>query len=370
MSRPFPDHLFEREESRIINPHDRLCQPADAIPASSLRLEYHFVTSVPSNALFDETKDKFRAYYNRVVKSSDYGYNAPRKLREAMFDILNKGEILKEVIPTEQVLRCCVCDPLVEMICKMWNLKVVLEETVKRSMESTSTSSQALLPSTPQSSKTRQSISDCSHSDYTCYRLESTNKESIVVIIEAKLTANAAHVEAQAIGYFITLPSTESSKPALVLIVTQQWIKVILFPFVSQDKDLLVNAVAFNKLDLWRKSYGEQDLKPEGEIVNPVILHLILVLTCPDITVRMRAMLLPEPYKGVRKIHVKDAVMGPQTLEKKRRDKIKELEAEAVELEADKQELQAENQKLKEMSLELHSQLLELVQDDALLELP
>ena len=47
--------------------------------------------------------------------------------------------------------------------------------------------------------------------------------------------------------------------------------------------------------------------------MNPVILHLILVLTCPAITVRMAAMLLPPHYKEVRKIHVKDAVMGPLT---------------------------------------------------------
>ena len=156
MSRPFPDDLFEREKSHIINPHDRLCPPA--IPASSLRLGHHFVPEVLSSALFDEIKEKFQTYYDQVLKSPDYGYNAPLKIREAMFDILNKvrvteyytipyseyhtissfirpfclfgffkGEILKGVIHTEQELRYCVCDPLVEMICKMWNLKVCVE---------------------------------------------------------------------------------------------------------------------------------------------------------------------------------------------------------------------------------------------------
>ena len=52
---------------------------------------------------------------------------------------------------------------------------MVLEETVKRSVENTNISS-----STPiMQPNTRDSISENAHPDYTCYRLENYDKESI-----------------------------------------------------------------------------------------------------------------------------------------------------------------------------------------------
>ena len=52
-------------------------------------------------------------------------------------------------------------------------------------------------PNTPVCARTRESISENAHPDLTCYRLENCDKESVAVIIEAKLASNAAHVEAQ-----------------------------------------------------------------------------------------------------------------------------------------------------------------------------
>lgn len=76
---------------------------------------------------------------------------------------------------------------------------MVLEETVKRSVENTNISSSTpiMQPNTPVCASTQESISENAHPDDTCYHLENYDKESIAVIIEAKLVSNAAHVEAQ-----------------------------------------------------------------------------------------------------------------------------------------------------------------------------
>ena len=123
---------------------------------------------------------------------------------------------------------------------------------------------------TPVSGGMRKAISDNVRPDYTCYRLrvrpnrETKSPKTVAVVIEAKLTTNPSitKVEPQvslfvgllltcycvtcadmaansysikSIGYFISLTNILEWKPPVVIIITEEWVQVLSFPFFADQ---------------------------------------------------------------------------------------------------------------------------------------
>jgi len=92
MSRPFPAHIFKKDQSVLISPReewvsDKLARP---IAASSLTLRDRF-----SESLWDDMKKGFQDYYYQVAGLPEYISTAPMKIREAMVKTLDKVRVTK-----------------------------------------------------------------------------------------------------------------------------------------------------------------------------------------------------------------------------------------------------------------------------------
>ena len=73
----------------------------------------------------------------------------------------------------------------------------------------------------------------------------------------------------QALGYFYKLGSIASLNPPLVMVITEEWANVIVFPF-RRDQDLLANCVELEKIQLFKGGSKE---------INAELLAFVLLFT-------------------------------------------------------------------------------------------
>ena len=100
----------------------------------------------------------------------------------------------------------------------------------------------------------------------------------------------------QAIAYFISVPTMVKKSP-LVLIVTENEIQWIIFPFVrSSDKAPIVNAVEFEAQNLWLE---------DGVHINNKALLLCMIMSSPNFYIQP-----VEIEEGIRKIDLRDTIIG------------------------------------------------------------
>ena len=75
----------------------------------------------------------------------------------------------------------------------------------------------------------------------------------------------------QALGYFYKLGSIAALNPPLVMVITEEWANIIIFPF-RRDQDLLANCVEFERMQLFKG----------GSEINPELLAFVLLFTRPN----------------------------------------------------------------------------------------
>ena len=97
MSRPFPAHIFEKDQSVLISPReewvsDELAHP---IAASSLTLRDHFSMDTVPESLWNDMRKVFQDYYYQVAGLPEYISTAPMKIRKAMVETLDKVRVTK-----------------------------------------------------------------------------------------------------------------------------------------------------------------------------------------------------------------------------------------------------------------------------------
>ena len=77
----------------------------------------------------------------------------------------------------------------------------------------------------------------------------------------------------QALGYFNKLGSIASLTPPLVMVITEEWANVIVFPF-RRNQDLLANCVELEGIQLFT---GNKQ-------INLDLLSFVLLFTCPSVS--------------------------------------------------------------------------------------
>ena len=157
------------------------------------------------------------------------------------------------------------------MICDMGDFTVRLEESVyEENLTATETftaetstpqrRTSAPIPQTP-SSVLSQAVTGGSKANYRCYSIclskgESTAELDVVaVLIETKMEGRSSNAVAQAIGYFLafkTLPAI----PPLLFVLTEEFLKIILFPFKSAGNEDMITAIMLEPLPIWEDSYA------------------------------------------------------------------------------------------------------------------
>ena len=162
-----------------------------------------------------------------------------------------------------------------EAMCNYWGLCVEFEETVETSSEMPV--NVALAPG----SNTSRAVASAISAGYSLYTLKNSKGQVVAVVIEVKLTRHSkiSHAVAQAIGYHVKLPSSYLKQP-LVLVITEDYIRFLFFPFQDDDGHILVNAVVTDKIRLF-----------DGE---KLVLENILLLSTPNFSFRVDPIKLPK----------------------------------------------------------------------------
>ena len=94
----------------------------------------------------------------------------------------------------------------------------------------------------------------------------------MALVIEAKCLKTAQAIQnasAQAVGYFFKLDQIASLYPPLVIVMTEDWVNVMFFPF-KRGTELLANCVEFEHVPLCM-----------GNLINLDFLSFILLFTNP-----------------------------------------------------------------------------------------
>ena len=97
-------------------------------------------------------------------------------------------------------------------------------------------------------------------------------------------------------GYYIRF-GCDALVPPLVVVITEEWVQIILFPFINQRGERLVNAVLLPKIGLW-KAATEIDDK---------VQWLLCLFACPDYYVG--DLMLPKGLKAVPKRRLKARIL-------------------------------------------------------------
>ena len=87
----------------------------------------------------------------------------------------------------------------------------------------------------------------------------------MALVIEAKCLKTAQAIQnasAQAVGYFFKLDQIASLYPPLVIVMTEDWMNVMFFPF-KRGTELLANCVEFEHVPLCSTSKVHA-MTPEG----------------------------------------------------------------------------------------------------------
>ena len=262
----------QTEELRctVISPTDKLLQLKtrdETTRASALLMhtkkciidKAHFVASEPPTKVTRDIKLRLEADLKRVSATGLYHGRIYKAMSEVL---LNKNRLEKKSAKNEAEIRYAVCDPLISMVCDCFNYALKLEETVKDNLEEgeevedvreeavlvdlrrlwstvplhslppTSTSVEPPMETPMDLGSGRRSIggamSQASKADYAIYTLAGGGRTKVVAIVDAKKHITP-HSTAQVIGYYSAF---EIGDPRpLVLIMTEDELKIIIFPF-------------------------------------------------------------------------------------------------------------------------------------------
>ena len=149
--------------------------------------------------------------------------------------ILKHNKNLLQGIKSENCVRYALADPLVDLLCEVFDYKLMLEEnyTSKDYSEQTSNVSQA------------------SRSDYICYRLEQTvvpsvreMSKTVAVVMETKYDKDLSHSKciAQVLGYY-SRAQIDSTYPGTAILLSNTEARVFLFPFKNAKNQFGLNSI-------------------------------------------------------------------------------------------------------------------------------
>ena len=144
------------------------------------------------------------------------------KLEEAislcMAGVFGTANILRKGIENEATLRFTIADPLVKMVCHLYNYEVKLEESV--------TADDSIQIQVKTSSKSR--------ADYICYRIEDDEKCTVAVVLEAKCESRCNdNIIAQTLGYY-GRTEIDEKKPGIAIMLTDTRARFFFFPFAGK----------------------------------------------------------------------------------------------------------------------------------------
>ena len=134
---------------------------------------------------------------------------------------------------------------------------------------------------TPAGSKFYSHVTEGRRADYSVYIITG-NGHTVAVLIEAKHTGHhmIKHAIAQVTGYFVAF--TTMAVPPLVFILTEDYVQVILYPFVSSAEVALINGVVLPPFPIFT----------DNEVPN--LCTLGMVLTLANYSTKPFKIILPE----------------------------------------------------------------------------
>lgn len=197
----------------------------------------------------------------------------------------NLSRLHKKRLTNEAEVRYCICNPIMDMVCDTFDYKLKLEVTVKDyEIEEDSDDDPDVLTmageffeqlrrATPQlhattSEPSRLSIggamSKLNKADYAVYTFHQDDVTRIVAILDAKHKLGL-HAIAQIVGYYAAF-NIDSILHPIAMIMSKDFIRFVMFPFVDEEH-LLVNAVCFSEIYLWKSDHGMQEFLIDMEVL-------------------------------------------------------------------------------------------------------
>jgi len=192
-----------------------------------------------------------------------------------------------------------------------------------------------------------EAVSAESRCDYIVYTMRDYRGDVVAVLIETKMTHHSKfqHVIAQVLGYFVAYTS-EFGNPPLVFVLSEKTCKLLLFPFVNDKEEDVVECLLLPDIAVWIEN-------DSGVSLNNRLLQMLLLLSCTKNRTRMRY-----TYPGVstRKSLVKDRI---QTVEERTAELNRQLTQVVEQKDQELGELRRELLKAKEKGQQLEEQLAE-----------
>ena len=275
-------------ECRVISPTDTLLQlKTDNVTTQASQLKMHtqqcalskahFVASRPPPNVVEVIKTRLRTDLKRVSATQLYHGNSLKAVAE-VFD--KKNVLENKSVQNEAAIRYAICNPLITMVCACFSYSLKLEETIKESLEEgevdeteavlvdlrtlwpptqLEVETESLSPTSTSAQETdlgsgRRSIggamSQAHKANYSIYTLvgAAQTHTKLVAIIDAKKHMTP-HATAQVIGYYSAFDIGDP-RP-LVLMMTGDAFKIIIFPFKDQDCHY-VNALELLEFKVWK----------------------------------------------------------------------------------------------------------------------
>ena len=147
-------------------------------------------------------------------------------------DVCVNYEMLQEGLENEATLRFAIADPLVKMLCRLYDYKVRLEESVK-------------------DDDSPVNVSKKSRADYVCYRVEDSDHSTVAIVVETKNDPTNDAI-AQTIGYY-GRTTTDANKPGVAMVLTSTQARFLFFPFRANRSygvnSLLLPTIKFSQED-------------------------------------------------------------------------------------------------------------------------
>ena len=147
----------------------------------------------------------------------------------------------------------------------------------------------------------------------------------------------------QVLGYFVAYTS-ESGNPPLVFVLSEKSCKLLLFPFVNNDEEDVVECLLLPDIAVWIKKDSEVSL-------NKTLLVMLLLLSCTTNRNRMKCKYLGT---STRKSLIKDRIQTVEehTAELNRKLKL-QVEQATLQVEQATQVVHKKDQELDELRSEL-----------------
>ena len=218
--------------------------------------------------------------------------------------ILKHHKNLVEGIQSENCVRYVLADPLVDLLCEVFDYKLKLEENYTEKDYTKQTSN----------------VSKGSRSDYICYRLEQaagasareTMTRTVAVVMETKYDKDLSDSKciAQVLGYY-SRAQVDSTYPGTAILLSNTEARVFLFPF----KDSILNQFGLNSLMLPSVKIIFNDDPFKRSLTD--LLSLILLFCCIEVNV------IEWPIRSELTIIPSNAIASVRTM-KQERDELKE----------------------------------------------